>query len=89
MKGRSIWFLCGVLAAPLVLTGYSVFVKRFPAVHEAIIFCLLLGTIAALPSFLARAKKDAVPAKRSDWIGYAVIALFCLMLFMIARAVIT
>jgi hypothetical protein len=45
---------------------------------EVIFIAAVVVFVAGLPAFYRRAKDEAAPTKKSDWIGYGVIAAFCL-----------
>ena len=89
MKKPSVWFYVGLFGGPFIIAGYAMLTRRFPSIEFTVVICCSLGAIAALPRLVLQAKKEAVPAKRSDWIGYAVIALFCIVVYLIAREVVT
>lgn len=88
MKMPSRWFWLGLLLSPVILLGGAVIAKRFPTVEYAMVLAVCLGTIAWLPFFVRQAKKEAVPAKKSDFIGYAVILAVVLAVAGIGYAVI-
>ncbi|MDI1250233.1 MAG: hypothetical protein PSV13_15330 [Lacunisphaera sp.] len=73
MKMPSRWFWLGLLLSPAILLGGAVIAKRFPTLEYAMVLALCLGIIVWLPFFVRQMKKEAVPAKKSDFIGYAVI----------------
>jgi hypothetical protein len=90
MKKPPSWFpsVLGFVAAPFLLLGYSAFRRRFPSVEYAAGLCLLFGILLSLPFVFVRMKKDAAPAKGSDFIGYAVILAVLVGVASIAYAVV-
>jgi phage-related holin len=87
MKTPSRWFWLGVLLSPAILLGGAAVAKRFPTLEYAMVVAVCLGVIAWLPFFMSRAKKEAAPAKKSDFIGYAAILAVLLLVAAIAYAV--
>ncbi len=90
MKRRYSWsgFLVGVFLAPCLFIG----ARYFPAASKSASYYLGISgcviILAVLPLIFLRVKKDAVPAKRGDLIGYVAILVFCVSLYFVARAVI-
>jgi glucose dehydrogenase len=88
VKTPSRWFWLGVLLSPAILLGGAFVAKRFPSLEYVAVVAVCLGIIAWLPFVVRQAKKEAVPAKKSDLIGYAVILAVLLAVSGIGYAVI-
>jgi hypothetical protein len=51
---------------------------RYGSFDYALVVGTVVLTFVSLPLIVSRAKREAVPAKKSDWIGYAVLLTFVL-----------
>jgi hypothetical protein len=88
MKAPSRWFWFGFIFGPAILYAGSLIAKRFPALEYIAVMAICLGIIAWLPFFFRQAKKEAVAAKKTDLIGYAVILAALLAVIGVGYAVI-
>jgi hypothetical protein len=68
-RSHRIGFAVGIILA----VGLPFAEHRFPILRAVLFYSVSIGTLLCLPFIFAIAKKDAVPAKPSDFIGYAVI----------------
>ena len=70
-RARRYWigFVAGACLAPAL----PLLERRFASLGYFFVVSTVVLVFATLPVIVARAKKEAVPAKRSDLIGYAVI----------------
>ena len=78
-------FVLGVAILPTLIFGHR-YVPNFDSVVQ---FGGLILVLALLPFVFLKLKGQAVPAKKSDLLGYAVIIAFCVAMFFVARAVLT
>jgi len=85
----SFGFLVGVILALcfFLLALYFSAASRVGSYYLGIVGSVL--ALAMLPFVFQRLKKEAVPAKRSDFIGYSVILAFCILIYFVVRAIIT
>jgi purine-cytosine permease-like protein len=90
MKNRYSWtsFAIGVFVALCLFVG----ARYFPAASKSASYYLWIAgcvmILMLLPRIFVRAKREAVPSKRSDLIGYVAILAFCASLYFVARAMI-
>jgi hypothetical protein len=85
---KSLRYRIGFTAVGVCFYAAMVLLSRH---SRAIDYALGIGPIiiflALLPFMIVRAKKEAVPAKKSDWLGYAVIVAALLIACGISYAV--
>ena len=87
MKFRPVWiaFGLGAVCVPAVLL-----MRRYlPSAGNAWTLVGPVIILPCLPAVFLRAKNEAVPARRSDLIGYAAVLACCAVVLLIARAIIT
>jgi hypothetical protein len=78
----------GMLIYPCLVALQRYFPTKFKDLNYAFVIVGCVSILALLTSIALTLKKEAVPAKKSDFIGYAVILAFCASIYFIARAVI-
>jgi hypothetical protein len=82
MKRRSNYWI-GFIAG-LCVWGLLIFLRRTGVIvrYGSFDYALVIGTVVlifvSLPRIVSSAKKEAIPAKKGDWIGYTVILIFLL-----------
>ncbi|MCX6952237.1 MAG: hypothetical protein NTV51_08730 [Verrucomicrobia bacterium] len=73
-RGYGIGFAGGIcFLALLIFLGKNGVIKRFGSFEYVMVVGSVVLILARLPAFFLAASKEAVPAKSSDWMGYAVI----------------
>jgi hypothetical protein len=77
----------GFVAGFVLAIGFPFAAHRFPILHAGLVYAVSIGTLLWLPFIFAIARKDAVPAKPSDFIGYAVILAVVVAIGGVAYAV--
>jgi hypothetical protein len=85
MKRKPTWAKIGAMLTLIFLAiafGAPASVDATPFLVLALCIAGLMG----LPRLIADAKKKAVPARRSDFIGYGVILALWAAIFFVARA---
>ncbi len=90
-RGRGYWvgFAGGICFFVLILIlRKNGVIKRYESFDYAMVVGSVVLILAGLPAVVIAAKKEAVPAKSLDWIGYAVILAALLAVAGIGYAVI-
>lgn len=78
-------FFLGVAILPALIFGH----RYVPNSDSVVQFGGLILVLASLPFVFFKLKGQAVPAKKSDLLGYVVIIAFCAAVIFVARAVLT
>jgi hypothetical protein len=79
--------LFGFGTGVILAIGFPFAAHRFPILHAALFYAVCIGTILCLPLIFASLRREAVPAKSSDLIGYAAILVFVLAIGGVAYVV--
>ncbi len=69
-------YAAGFVVGLILCVGFLFLAPRIPAIHGILVYVVSIGTLISLPFWFIQLKRDAVPAKRTDLIGYAVILAF-------------
>jgi len=90
-RGRNYWI--GFIAVPCIV-ALLIFLRHTGVIVQdgSFDYAATIGTVILtfinLSLLVRAAKKEAVPAKKSDWIGYAVIFVFLLIIAGVGYAVV-
>lgn len=75
-SSRNYWigFIAGLcVCSLLVYLRFKGAIVRYGSFDYALLIGVVILTFISLPLIVRAAKKEAVPAKKGDWVGYAVI----------------
>jgi hypothetical protein len=80
MKKPTRWFYVGLaLGIPAALLE-SAALMRHSVLELSLVIGASIGALLSLPIVMAQARRDAVPANRSDFIGYGAIGAVLLVI---------
>jgi hypothetical protein len=83
-RKRLLGFLIGVMIAAVLAFLPKRFAGVFSSLSEVLFVVAFAIFLIGVSAFYRRGKREAAPAKKSDLIGYGVIAAFCLGVGIIA-----